>query len=104
MLATSEQENYKTFGYLKYIYYNNVMFKKFKTIASAWIEAENPSPESKALAERRAAVCNGCEFRKKNTTLIDFYYCGLCGCPLSKKIFSPVDPETNPCPEKKWDK
>jgi hypothetical protein len=80
------------------------MFKKFKTIASAWIEASNPTPESKALAERRAAVCNGCEFRKKNTTLIDFYYCGLCGCPLNKKIFSPIDLEKNPCPENKWDK
>ena len=79
------------------------MFKKFKTIASAWIEAANPSPESKAIAESRAAVCSGCEFREKNTTLVDFYYCSLCGCPLNKKIFSPVNPEENPCPENKWE-
>ena len=80
------------------------MFKKFKEIAAAWIEAANPTDESKKLAERRAAVCNGCEFRKKNTTLVDFYYCSLCGCPLNKKIFSPVNPEENPCPKNKWDK
>ena len=80
------------------------MFKKFKEISSAWITATNPTPEEKKLAENRAAICNGCEFRKKNTAVIDFYYCGLCGCPLDKKIFSPINLEKNPCPESKWDK
>jgi hypothetical protein len=80
------------------------MFKKFKEITSAWITAANPTPKEKKLAETRAAVCNGCEFRKKNTAVIDFYYCGLCGCPLEKKIFSPINKKTNPCPESKWDK
>ena len=75
------------------------MFKKFKEIASAWIEAANPSVESQAIAEHRASVCNGCEFRKKNTTVVDFYYCGLCGCPLNKKIFSAT---YNACGLKKW--
>ena len=42
-------------------------------------------------------------FSKKNTEIIDFYYCSLCGCPLNKKIFSPLDPETNPCPKNKWE-
>jgi hypothetical protein len=80
------------------------MFKKFKTIASAWIEAANPSPENKTLAESRAAICSKCEFRKKNTEVIDFYYCGVCKCPLSFKIFSPINPQENPCPKNKWDK
>ena len=31
------------------------MFKKFKEIASAWIEASNPTPESQVLAEKRIA-------------------------------------------------
>jgi len=75
------------------------MLKKFKEIATAWIIASNPSPEQQETAEYRASVCNNCEHRKQNTTLIDFYYCSLCGCPLDKKIFA-LDKES--CPEKKW--
>jgi len=77
------------------------MLKKFKTIAKAWIAAANPTPEEKATAEYRASVCNSCEYRKKNTTLVDFYYCSLCGCPLDKKIFA-LDKEE--CPKQKWEK
>lgn len=80
------------------------MLKKFETIAKAWITAANPNEEEKQLAEERISVCNSCEHRKENTTLIDFYYCELCGCPLNKKIFSPINLEVNPCPEKKWNK
>jgi hypothetical protein len=75
------------------------MLKKFKEIANAWITAANPSPEALEKAEHRAEICNGCEHRKQNTTLIDFYYCNLCGCPLNKKIFA-EDKES--CPENKW--
>jgi len=84
-----------------------MMFKKFKEIASAWIEASNPTPESQALAEKRIATCNGCSFRKKNTTVVDFYYCGACGCPLNKKIFSTptgIKFDKNLCPKQKWEK
>lgn len=77
------------------------MFKKFKEIATAWVVAADPSPEQKATAEYRISVCNSCEHRKQNTTLVDFYYCGLCGCPLNKKIFAQ---EKDSCPESKWEK
>jgi hypothetical protein len=77
------------------------MFKKFKEISQAWIKAANPTFEEKKIAESRASICNGCEFRKQNTTLVDFYYCGVCLCPLDKKIFA-LDKES--CPEKKWNK
>jgi hypothetical protein len=75
------------------------MFKKFKDIGQAWITAANPSQEEKEKAEDRLSKCNDCEFKRQNTTLIDFYYCELCNCPLDKKIFA-QDKES--CPEKKW--
>jgi hypothetical protein len=75
------------------------MLKKFTEIASAWITAANPSNEEKRIAEIRAAICNSCEHRKENTTIIDFYYCDLCGCPLNKKIFAQ---DKTSCPENKW--
>ena len=34
--------------------------------------------------------------------IIEFYYCGICLCPLNKKIFSLKNPEQNPCPANKW--
>lgn len=77
------------------------MIKKFKEIAQAWIIAANPTPEQKFTAAYRASICNGCEYRKKNETLIDFYYCSKCGCPLEKKIFAP---DKSSCPENKWEK
>ena len=75
------------------------MFKKFKEIATAWIAASNPTPQQKATAEYRISVCNACEHRKQNSDIIDFHYCGLCGCPLSKKIFAS---DKISCPENKW--
>jgi hypothetical protein len=75
------------------------MFKKFKEIATAWIVAANPTPEQKSIAESRITICNACEHRRQNTALVDFHYCGLCGCPLSKKIFAP---DKTSCPKNKW--
>ena len=77
------------------------MIKKFKEIAQAWITAANPTAEEKFTAAYRASICNGCKHRKQNTTLIDFYYCDLCGCPLNKKIFAQ---DKTSCPEGKWEK
>jgi hypothetical protein len=79
------------------------MLRKFKEIASAWIIAANPTLEEKELAEKRLNVCNGCEYRQENENIIEFYYCGICLCPLNKKIFSLKNPEVNPCPANKWD-
>jgi len=47
-------------------------------------------------------VCNGCEHREENDKVIEFYYCGICLCPLNKKIFSLKNSEVNPCPANKW--
>jgi hypothetical protein len=30
-----------------------------------------------------------------------FWFCGACGCPLNKKVFSPVEKS---CPKNKWEK
>jgi hypothetical protein len=74
---------------------------KVVEIAKAWIAAANPTPEQKALAEIRLNTCNSCEHRDYIKAM-DIHTCGLCGCPLSKKIFSPVGPDA--CPDKRWKK
>ena len=77
------------------------MIKKFKEIAQAWITAANPTAEEKFKAAYRMSICNGCEYRKQNTIILDVYYCGKCGCPLQKKIFAQ---DKNSCPANKWEK
>jgi ribosomal protein L37E len=74
---------------------------KLVEIAKAWIIAANPSPDEKLLAESRASVCDACP-HKSYTSHLDLHYCGKCGCPLSKKIFSPAGP--NACPDQRWEK
>jgi len=71
---------------------------KIVEIAKAWIAAANPSPEQKQIAEHRATVCDACP-HKAHTPIGDVHYCALCGCPLSKKIFSP---EITSCPDNRW--
>jgi uncharacterized paraquat-inducible protein A len=73
---------------------------KLVEIAKAWITAANPTDEQKEIAEKRISICNECEFSRYNKAL-DFYYCGECGCPLSKKIFTPI-PGPEACPKAKW--
>lgn len=72
---------------------------KLVEITKAWIIAANPTPEQKALAEVRASICDLCE-HKTYTKALDIYTCGLCGCLLSKKIFSPKGPDA--CPDHRW--
>lgn len=72
---------------------------KIVEIAKAWIAAANPSPEQKALAEERAAICEECPHKSYIETM-DIWTCGKCGCPLSKKVFSPAGPDA--CPDKRW--
>lgn len=73
---------------------------KLLEIAKAWIIAANPTDEQKEIAEKRIAICNTCEFSRYNKAL-DFHYCGECGCPLSKKIFT-QGPGKDACPKQKW--
>ena len=59
--------------------------------------------QEKALAEERAAICGECPHRNNSWYVQDnkdIWTCGLCGCPLSKKIFSPAGPDA--CPDKRW--
>ena len=69
-------------------------------IAVAWKRAANPTPEQQQVAEHRLSICDVCEhkdFRKLTRTFV----CGACGCPLSKKVYSPK-PGPQACPEAKW--
>jgi len=74
------------------------MIKKVKEIAESWIIAANPSKEQLVLAAARLNICNNCEFigHRKNT---GSPVCTNCGCPLKKKIFSPM---YDACPLHKW--
>ena len=74
---------------------------KIVEIAKAWIAAANPTPEQQAIAEYRAATCDKCPHRNY-VTAINTFVCGKCGCPLSKKIFSPL-PGPQACPDKRWE-
>lgn len=72
--------------------------KKLVEIAQAWITAINPTEEEKNKAITRSNICDNCD-QKDYNNLLKFYYCKECGCPLSKKIYSPI----NSCPLNKWD-
>jgi ribosomal protein L37E len=75
---------------------------KIVEIAKAWIAAANPTAEQQQIANHRISVCAKCPHRKY-VEAIDTHTCGLCGCPLSKKIFSPL-PGPEACPDKRWKK
>ena len=72
---------------------------KFLEIAKSWIIGFNPTEEQQKKADQRIAICNECPFMKHND-VGNFYYCGSCGCPIAKKIFTNATPS---CPKNKWD-
>jgi hypothetical protein len=74
---------------------------KILEIMQAWKTSYNPSDEQQALAEDRASICDGCEF-KEFKKITRHFVCGACGCPIAKKIYSPRGPEA--CPKNKWDR
>ena len=69
----------------------------FAEIINAWIISINPNEKQKTLALNRANICDTCEYKKY---VIKKPICSVCGCPLSKKIFSE---KQNACPKGKWD-
>ena len=73
---------------------------KIVEIAKSWIVATNPTPEQEAVALYRSKVCDECP-SKDYLPRFDSYICGECGCPLSKKVFSP-SPGPKACPLQKW--
>ncbi len=70
---------------------------KVEEIFKAWGIAFNPDRYQAELASKRIEICNGCE-HKKTSALVNT--CGLCGCALKAKVFSPV---IGACPDNRWD-
>jgi hypothetical protein len=69
-------------------------------IVEAWIIAGNPSTIQKELADKRASICDNCEFKKEIISGVKFsIICSKCGCPLVKKIYTN---NYNSCPLRKW--
>jgi hypothetical protein len=69
-------------------------------IINAWKIANNPTPKQEELAKLRASICEVCPSKKVITKKIGLAtICGECGCPISKKIFTP---KFNACPLDKW--
>ena len=75
------------------------MIPNYKEIFDAWVIAKNPTELQKSMANDRLDICKTCEYRKETLKGIKWStVCKLCGCPLSKKVFSPI---FNPCPKYK---
>jgi hypothetical protein len=69
-------------------------------IINAWKIANNPTPKQEELAKLRFKICDTCPSKKVITKKIGLAtVCDKCGCPISKKIFSP---KFNSCPLEKW--
>jgi hypothetical protein len=75
---------------------------KISEIFQAWVAAAKPTPEQQLIAEYRSSVCDTCD-KKMYVAVINSFACGECGCPLSRKIFSPK-PGPEACPLSKWEK
>lgn len=72
----------------------------YKEIFESWKTSFNPTETQEELAQKRLNVCLGCDFRKELLQGIKWSaYCGDCGCPINKKIFSK---NFNTCTQKKW--
>jgi hypothetical protein len=73
----------------------------FIEIINAWKIANNPTPNQEKLAKLRFEICDTCPSKKVLTDKLKIAtICSECGCPISKKIFTP---KFNACPLKKWD-
>ncbi len=77
------------------------MLKAYE-ILKAWTISFNPTEKQQKIAIDRFSICESCEFKKETfRNKVWSYVCNECGCPLQKKIYSPVP---NACPKKFWDK
>jgi ribosomal protein L37AE/L43A len=74
---------------------------KISEIFQAWVAAANPTPDQLTIAQHRSHICDGCE-HKTHVKAINSFICGKCGCPLSRKVFSPVE-GSKACPLAKWE-
>jgi hypothetical protein len=73
---------------------------KLVEIAKAWIIEMDPTEEQQKIAEERLTICQGCDSLKQEQNT-GVYYCGICYCPIKKKIYSPL-PGKDVCPLAKW--
>ena len=71
---------------------------KISEIAQAWYRSFNPTKSQEAEATRRIGICEECE-HNTFVPLARFHMCGLCKCPIAKKVFSP---NVESCPAGKW--
>ena len=72
----------------------------YKEIIQAWMKSKNPTEKEQELAEKRLDICLGCDYRREVLKGIKWSaYCGDCGCPLQKKVYSNI---FNACTQKKW--
>lgn len=80
-----------------------IIIKGYKTmidineIFKSWVTAANPTEEESELAAKRHAICLKCDWIRDS--ILFNTKCGNCGCPIGKKIFSPVK---GACPIGKW--
>ena len=70
-----------------------------REIAQSWLIAANPSSLQKEIAQKRYSICLSCEHYRETRVITGDEHCDDCGCPLSKKIFSP---KFNACQQQKW--
>lgn len=73
---------------------------KLGEIAHAWIRAQNPTDIQKEIAQERLSICDSCEYRAWSE-FMNWWKCNACGCPLHKKIYSPLS-GSDACPHAKW--
>ena len=72
---------------------------KATEIFKSWVTAANPTEEERELALKRHEICLKCDWIR-NSFLFETK-CGECGCPIGKKIFSPIK---GACRLGHWDK
>lgn len=66
---------------------------QIEEIIKSWAISFNPTDEQRELAANRLSICHSCEHIKKEL-LAD--RCGMCGCLLKGKVFSPKE---RACPD-----
>ena len=75
---------------------------KLNEIFISYYRKFNPTEEQEKMASERYSICMNCPnygsyFRTKDSQWI--HKCNDCGCPISAKVFSPLE---NACPLSKW--
>lgn len=70
-----------------------------RKIIEAWTISHNPTERQVELAQKRSEICKECPSMKQVFSKEWTSYCGECGCPISKKIFTNNYDE---CPIGKW--